>query len=449
MRMVHKGWGLFVICLVGLFIPYSAEAADIDVSPNQSLQEVIDGAESGDTLRLEKGTYKGSITIMKSLRIVGEEGATIDGEGKGNVITVKADNVVIEGLTIQKGGIGKNESAVYIEEGNNITVQNNKMLDVMYGIYMLNGRNNEIINNQIKSYPEHFSKRGSGIHLYKGQGHVIKDNRIAQVQDGVYLDQTKNIKVEGNTVVGSRYGFHFMFSKDIEITDNHLQSNITGLMIMDSSNVAITDNTVMVHFHVRGFGILIYDSKHILLESNDIKQNSTGLSLEKTLDVQIKRNVISGNQVGLEFIGKNDNNIFTENNFITNVVQSKITNNKMRLDNGERGNYWDDYSSFDVTGDGIGDITYKAGSLYDQLLDRQPYWQLFFESPSIQLWSKAETLFPSIGIADVYDEKPLVEPVKLSENPNGDGKRDLAALLLAIPFLWFSVLIIWLGRSFK
>ncbi|WP_050613849.1 nitrous oxide reductase family maturation protein NosD [Bacillus testis] len=447
--MVHKRWGLFVIFLIGLFIPYTAEAADIDVSPNQSLQEVIDQATAGDTLQLEKGMYKGPITITKPLRIVGEEGATLYGGGKGNVITVKADNVVIEGLIIEKSGIRKNESAIYIEEGNNITVQNNKMLDVMYGIYILNGRNNTIKNNQIESYEMHFSKRGSGIHIYKGKGNLIKDNRIAQVQDGVYLDQTKNAKVEGNTVVGSRYGFHFMFSNDIEITKNRLQSNITGLMIMDSSDVAITDNTVMVQFHVRGFGILIYDSKHLLLEGNNIKQNSTGLSLEKTVDVQIKRNIISGNQVGLEFIGKNDNNIFTENNFITNVVQSKITDNKMQLDNGERGNYWDDYSSFDVTGDGIGDVTYKAGSLYDQLLDRQPYWQLFFESPSIQLWSKAETLFPSIGIADVFDEKPLVQPVKLSENPGGDVKRNLAALLLAIPFLCFSIIIIWLGRSFK
>ncbi|WP_042352597.1 nitrous oxide reductase family maturation protein NosD [Bacillus massiliigorillae] len=448
MKTVLKGFILLGVIIICTIVPRPTEAVEIKVSPNkQSLQSIIDSAAPGDVIKLAKGKYEGSLIIKKSITLEGEEGAIIDGEGKGHVITVGADDVTIKGLTIQKSGTGKNESAIYLKDGRNNTIENNMIHEVMYGIYVQDGESHHIINNNISSYAVHFSKRGSGIHLYNGEGHEIKKNTIVQVQDGVYLDHTKNIKVKENKVIGSRYGFHFMFSKDIQINQNELVANITGLMIMDSSNVKIIDNSVSRQFHVRGFGILIYDSKSILLQSNKVQQNSTGLSLEKTVDVQINRNVISGNQVGLEFIGENKNNIFTENNFIGNVVQSKITNNKMKLDNGVRGNYWDDYSSYDVTGDGIGEITYKAGSLYDQLLDREPYWQFFFESPSIKLWSKAETLFPSIGVADVYDEKPLVEPVKLSQDSaKTSSERNIGALLLALPFLWFSILVIWSGR---
>ncbi|MEH6943686.1 nitrous oxide reductase family maturation protein NosD [Bacillus sp. JJ722] len=447
MKTILKGLFLLGVMMVCAILPQPAEAAEIQAFPNQSLQSVIDRAATGDVIKLKKGTYKGSLLIKKSITLEGEEGAVIDGEEKGHVITIAADRVSIKGLTIQKSGLKKNDSAIYVKGGRDSTIENNIIHEVMYGIYVQDGERHHIINNNIRSYAVHFSKRGSGIHLFNGKGHEIKNNTIVQVQDGLYLDHTKDINVKENKVIGSRYGFHFMFSKDIQIEKNELQSNITGLMIMDSSDIEIIENTVNDQFHVRGFGVLIYDSKSILLKSNEIKQNSTGLSLEKTIDVQINRNIISGNQVGLEFIGENENNTFTENNFIGNVVQSKITHNKMQLDNGVRGNYWDDYSSYDVTGDGIGEITYKAGSLYDQLLDREPYWQFFFESPSIKLWSKAETLFPSMGVADVYDEKPLVEPVKLSQDSSKiSGERNIGALLLALPFLWFSILVIWLGR---
>ncbi len=249
-----------------------------------------------------------------------------------------------------------------------------------------------------------------------------------------------------NTITFSRYAVHLMFNKDALVENNHLEGNITGIMCMDSQGIELIGNTIVDHFNVRGFGLIIYDSSEIEIVKNEVRLNSTGLSLEKTVNVQIEKNVISGNQVGLEFIGSNENNIFTENNFIGNVVQSKITNNQMQLDNGMKGNYWDDYKSYDVTGDGIGEITYKAGSLYDQLLEKQPYWQFFFESPSIQLWSKAETLFPSIGLADVYDENPLVEPVVFSKEDSEDKERNIGALIVAIPFLWFSILLMWLGR---
>lgn len=449
-NVVLKGTGIaLLIMLVSLLRSPTVQATDIQVNVGQSIQEAINQARPGDIVTIQKGTYTELLTIDKSIMLKGEEGAVIDGAGDGNVITITGDAVTIEGLTVQNSGSNQTDSGIYIQEGSNHVVKDNVFKDTMHGIYVNKGQGNTISRNQISSVSEHFSNRGSGIFILDGSGHIIEDNRMMRVQDGIYAESASELILRNNTALGSRYGLHLMFAEDVLAEKNHMESNITGLMIMDSKRIQVLDNEVINQFHVRGFGLLIYESNDLLLQGNEIRQNSTGLSLEKTVDVEIKRNIISANQVGLEFIGENINNIFTENNFIANIVQSKISNNEMQLDNGEVGNYWDDYSSFDITGEGIGEETYKAGSLYDQLLEKQPYWQFFFESPSITLWSQAESFFPSLS-ADVYDEHPLVEPVLLADNESAEAEtgRDIGALIVAMTFLWFSILLIWLGRNF-
>ena len=439
---------IFLIVLIALMKSPTVEAAEISVSVGDSIQEAINQALTGDTIFIQEGTYTEELTIDKSITLRGEEGVVIEGNDAENVITIVGDGVTIEGLTLQNSGTEKDNAGIYVLEGSNHVIKDNIFKDTMNGIYINKSTRNVIIGNQISSVSEHFSNRGSGIFVYGGRGHTIEDNVMMRVQDGVYLESVSNVHLRNNTVLGSRYGLHFMFAQDVVAEENQMKSNITGLMIMDSNRIQVLSNKVIEQFHVRGFGVLIYESEDLQLEGNEIRQNSTGISLEKTVDVDITRNIISANQIGLEFIGENKNNIFTENNFIANVVQSKISNNKMQLDNGEAGNYWDDYASFDINGDGIGEEMYKAGSLYDQLLEKQPYWQFFFESPSIKLWSQAESFFPSLS-ADVYDENPLVEPVQLADDSEkGETVRDIGALIVSLAFLWFSILFIWLGRHY-
>lgn len=387
-------------------------AEEIQIDQGDSIQEAIDRSYNGDTLIIMPGVYKENLIINKQLSIIGKPGAVIDGSGKGNVVTITAANVQLEGLTVQNSGTQQEDSGIFIKKADNNLLKKNTLKNVLYGIYVTNSQENKLIQNTITSYDSHFSKRGNGIHLFKGGGHQLSGNKIANVQDGIYIDFTEHIHVKENDIQQSRYGMHLMFSKQISAEQNLVKKNITGFMVMDSSGIQLLRNQIKDHFHFRGFGILIYETDGVLIEENEMTRNSTGLSVENAGSLQASRNLIGANQVGLEFKGSNPNNKFTENNFIGNVVQSKIARDDMRLDDGGKGNYWDDYSSFDLTGDGIGEESYKAGSLYDNLLQKQPYWQFFFESPSIKLWTKAESLFPSFGSADVYDARPLIEPVE-------------------------------------
>ncbi|WP_102261425.1 nitrous oxide reductase family maturation protein NosD [Mesobacillus jeotgali] len=439
----------FNFFLLLMLIPIHTDADEFKVEGGQSIQRAVDNAGNGDTILLSPGFYKESVVINKEVSIKGEEGAIIDGGGGGSVITVTASNVVIDGLTIQNSGSGQEDSGIYIEKSDKNVIQNNTMKNVQYGIYISNSFENQLLENSITSNNSHFSNRGNGIHMFKGGGHYLKGNEIANVQDGIYFDFTKDIKVSENHVSESRYGMHFMFSERILAERNHVEKNVTGFMVMDSAHIDFRENRVTDHFHFRGYGILIYETKNVQVEGNEILRNSTGLSLEYGVDTLINRNQIAANQVGLEFMGKNENNTFSENNFIGNVVQSKISGEDMRLDDGMKGNYWDDYSSFDLSGDGVGEEAYKAGSLYDRLLRKQPYWQFFFESPSIKLWTKAEALFPSFGAADVYDARPLVEPVTMLREAEQRSKDRMVPGVIGILFILFSIFVIVKGRKLR
>lgn len=441
---------LILFLTVILFIfqkPVLAESTRIQSGSN--LQEVIHKAQEGESIFIEKGLYEGPITIDKSLTLVGEEGTLITGNSEGNVVTITADDVLISNLVIENSGESLEDSGVYLDKVENVKVENSEIRKVQNGIYIKSGLNNEIIHNKISSNEGHFSQRGNGIHIFKGTGNTVKNNEIKYVQDGIYFDFAKNVKVIKNTIRDSRYGMHFMFSEDIDIVGNSTVENITGLMIMDSARLNFKENVIHHQFHFRGFGVLIYDSQEIVLSRNEITQNSVGISFEKARGTEVIQNIIAANQVGLGFRTGNEKNTFFENNFIANIVSSKIGKEKLNLDNGVKGNYWDDYGSYDITGDGIGELPYKAGSLYDNLLKIQPLWQFYFESPAIQTWSKAESMFPSLGTVKVYDYKPLVKPVNLTTTEVEMGnEQGVLPLLIAMLLIGISVFIIVKGRSY-
>ena len=58
----------FFVLLVGV---KDVHAATITVSPGESIQAAIDSAGSGDTVRVEPGTYVGNITIDRSITLTG------------------------------------------------------------------------------------------------------------------------------------------------------------------------------------------------------------------------------------------------------------------------------------------------------------------------------------------------------------------------------------------
>ena len=80
------------------------------------LQDAIDSAPSGATIKLPAGNYIGSVVINRPIIIIGKaEDVRIDGENSGRVITINSPDVILKNLIIansaRKSAIIPTESA--------------------------------------------------------------------------------------------------------------------------------------------------------------------------------------------------------------------------------------------------------------------------------------------------------------------------------------------------
>ena len=82
-------------------------------------------AKDYDTILVKKGTYKEyNIEINKPLTIIGENYPVIDGELKGEIITIVSDHVVVDGLFIINVGTS------YTEDFAAIRVKRSKYFEI-------------------------------------------------------------------------------------------------------------------------------------------------------------------------------------------------------------------------------------------------------------------------------------------------------------------------------
>ena len=146
-----------------------------DVNP--TLQQAIDTANAGDTIRAKAGTYYENLLVDKSVSIVGEgQAATVIDGGeswdweRSIVIVIIANNVSIGGFTVQNGrwqgiivgGSGckiigntiKSDDVGMVLDGNDNTINDNNIIQSGVGI-RVDAYNNTICHNNFISNQYH------------------------------------------------------------------------------------------------------------------------------------------------------------------------------------------------------------------------------------------------------------------------------------------------------
>ena len=122
-----------------------------------------------------KALFKGGLVIDRpGLTIEGEPGATLDGDEIGNVVTIKAPDTTLRGLTIQRSGqilIDKNSGVFVDRTGDRAQIEDNRFSDNLIAIY-LDGphdamvRRNEIVGlrrlRRTRTRPGHFLVEHAG-----------------------------------------------------------------------------------------------------------------------------------------------------------------------------------------------------------------------------------------------------------------------------------------------
>lgn len=213
----------------------SANPGVINV-PNDypTIQAAINAATSGDTIQVASGTYLERVVVNKSLTLVGN-GAVIDGEKKGNVLTVNVGNVVLSGFTIQNGTNG-----VVIYGSNATLISNNTIaLNDFSGISINYSNATDISGNTI------LNSSFQGLFFDHSHQNNIKDNIISNnTGNGISLHYSINNKISNNTVTKNRVGLQLTsYSNSNIIWGNSLTFNsFYGLITMNSSGNVISRN---------------------------------------------------------------------------------------------------------------------------------------------------------------------------------------------------------------
>lgn len=406
------------LLLLGLIlIPELLAAQQIRVSPGgevQSIASAIEMAEPGAHILVESGTYTESgIKITKPLTLEGLDRPVIDGNSVGNILIIRSDSVAVMGFDIKNTGRSyvRDYSAILIENSGNFLIENNRLDNVYFGIYLAETDGGIVRNNRIQSYDRREAASGNGIHLWSVRNPKILDNTVNGMRDGIYLEFAKGAEISGNrSHDNNRYGLHFMFSDDSIYRNNIFRRNGAGVAVMYSKNVDMTGNLFENNWGASSYGLLLKDMQNSRIENNRFIRNTIGIFSESSTDIEIRRNDFELNGYAVSIKSSSRTNRFTENNFIENSFD--VTTDSPRNPNTFDGNYWSHYDGYDLERDGIGDVPYRPVSLFSVITQRQPESLILLRSIFITLLDTAERIMPVLTPQTLIDERPKMERIQ-------------------------------------
>ncbi|TYP94792.1 nitrous oxidase accessory protein [Fodinibius salinus] len=409
---------LTMLLFVGLLL--SAQqvwATQITVSKNgdiTSVQAGIDQAQPGDTVFVKAGRYvEYNIQIDKRITLLGEDNAIIDGDEQGFVVVVKADSTVIKDIEVHnsKAGFMDDYAGIVVEEANNVHIENVKMVNNFFGIYLAKSEGTIVKGNHIIASRQRETNSGNGIHLWYTKDVEITNNYVSGHRDGLYFEFVEGAFIAGNESENNiRYGIHFMYSDNCRYERNTFRDNGGGVAVMYTSNVEIVNNHFADNWGSSAYGMLLKEINRSIVTGNTFTNNSVGLYMEASSRNKVKDNAFEQNGWAVKLMANSTNNTFTENNFIANSFEVS-TNSRMNYSNNFDHNYWSQYEGYDLDRDGVGDVPHRPVRLFSILVEKQPQSLLLLRSLLIDLLDAAEKFMPVLTPETLIDSKPQMEPV--------------------------------------
>ena len=378
-----------------------------------TIKEAIFKAKDYDTLFIKKGTYKEyNLVVDKPLTLLGEDYPVIDGELKGEIITITSDNVTLDGLFIINVGTSYTEdfAAVRVINSKNFLIQNLVMEKLFFGIYLEKSRDGKVYNNKIVGDAEEEYNSGNGIQLWYSQNIEVDQNIITHVRDGIYLEFSNFCNITNNSSsYNIRYGLHFMFSNDDLYEANTFQNNGAGVAVMFSKRIRMYRNTFKDNWGAASYGVLLKEINDSEIIGNIFESNTTGINIEGSNRVNYKHNDFVNNGWAIKSRGACYANHFINNNFLYNsfdlAYNSKLNDNKFES------NYWSNYTGYDLDKDGIGDVPYRPVKLFSYVVNRTPEAIILMRSLFIDIIDFSEKVSPVFTPDNLLDKLPKMKRI--------------------------------------
>jgi parallel beta-helix repeat protein len=328
-----------------------------------TIQDAVNAAHPGDTIKVEPGTYQEQVTVSKnriSLLALGDgDDVTIQAPAKGSgaLVDISGQGVTLKGFTVD-GLSGVTISyGVFLHDGGSGTIEDNHIVhlkgpdtaQIGFGIFADTTGQVEIEGNSISDYNK------GGI-LVKGGARVeIEDNRVigigstpAIAQNGIQIGdipadstvpynalQVASAEVENNFVTGNVYANSAVNGFEsggilvvnqvghVEVEHNRVTGNQDGIFVSDVSGLRFEHNDVS---HNTADGILMLGDRvgdprtgTSLTSGNRVEHNNashdgrSGIDLFSVDHNTYAHNKVVGNAQDGFTVTESDDNVFSHN----------------------------------------------------------------------------------------------------------------------------------------
>jgi nitrous oxidase accessory protein len=386
-----------------------------------ALQALVDQARPGDRLEIPAGHYAGPLIVDKPLTLEGIGLPVIDGGGQGTVVTLAAPGIVFRGFEVRGSGSSPNHNDAGVKlEAPDITVEGNRLRDVLVGIFVASSDRAVLHGNDVSGKAGlDQGRKGDGIRVWYSQDVAVEDNLVHDVRDVVvwYSDRPR---LHGNTISGSRYGIHLMYSDGARLEANRLLENSVGIFVMYSGDITLIGNLIRGQRGPSGYALGFKDSDGLLVSGNVLADDRVGIFLDGTPfsrpeSTLFANNVLAFNDIGVLLQPAVRGNRFLGNTFWENTEQVAFHGGGLSQNTWD-GNTWSDYAGFDADQDGVGDLPYEPRRLFDSLTDTEPRLRMILHSPAAQAMEFAAAAFPIVRPqSSLIDASPRLAPAALPD----------------------------------
>ena len=326
----------------------------VTVGPDDDLQAAIDTAPNGTTVALDPGRYSGPIEIDHPITLRGAD-ATIAGDGKGSVISVTADRVAIEGVTITgvgnqtrnpdavagdswdaniELGYGHGDAAIKATGANDTLVADVTVPHTPANGVLLRRSPGGVVTNLSVAGPEDWHDGFMGVIAMYSPA-VIEDSAVTDGRDGVYLHRSDGTVIRNNTFRDNRYGVHLMYSSETLVADNRMAGQEYGgvTVMTDPARTAIVGN--LVRNTATGISTSGSDA---YIAHNGVTDSRIGITTT-AINSLYEHNVVRWNNQGMRTGSVVATSEVTANDFVNNDRHAGASAGPLRV---WRGNHWED-----------------------------------------------------------------------------------------------------------
>jgi parallel beta-helix repeat protein len=279
-----------------------------------TIQDAIDAAASGDTIRVYAGTYFENVEIDKTISLIGNgsTNTTINGGGIGDVVFITANKVNVTGFKITNSGSRCGfyfDAGIEIDNVFGVTLAYNNCSLNKHGIFITQSNNNYVKHNEI------YSNDHEGISLYLSSSYnKIENNNFTLNLDGIFGFGYTNYILYSNSILNNTFtnndeGICTQYSRNFIIRNNTCINNTQMGIHIKYSNNNIRENNICYN---NRYGIYTSNSNYDVIKNNTCYNNRVGIhTINSNYDV-IKNNTCYNNKFAI--YNNNSNDILIKNN---------------------------------------------------------------------------------------------------------------------------------------